>query len=240
MQVDDEFSVYTNESLKYPLNNNEYDKIGVVWSFLNRFMSAIISVSEYRKKLISSIREECNEDDFFKMEIICEKLLWNLIDKVKYLYKDNDFCIDCITDLNENGIDEILDKFYEDNSYRSFINKLILIDDTKGKIYHRPMEGSASLFKNNEMNSKVLKILAHRKLYEQIMKNPKKIQLVETPKYYICGDYGFPNLNLGKPFIQSDNFRRKRIKNMYYNETYAKNEKLRTSENYWYKLMLPN
>ena len=35
---------------------------------------------------------------------------------------------------------------YNDNSYRSFINKLILVDNINNNFYYKNMEGSAPIF----------------------------------------------------------------------------------------------
>src|SRR5437868_2724292 len=197
--------------MEYPLNDNEYNKLDLAWEFLNLFTKPIISVSEYRRALINNIINKYDIDTFGELEIICEKLLWNLINKVRQIYENTNQeyeCIDCETNLTRHGYDKIMNKYNEDNAYRSFINKLILIDDINNKIYHRPMEGT-SIFHDNKFNSKIWKIMSDRTLYEKIINNPEEIQNIENPKYYICGDYGFPNLNFGKPFIYSDEFRKK-------------------------------
>lgn len=221
--------------MEYTLNDEELDKLDSAWIFLNLFTKPIISVSQYRYDLVNNIYNNYDADTFYKLEIICEKLLWNLINKVNYLYEiknDRNICIDCETNLTESGFEKVMNKFYEDNSYRSFINKLVLVDDINNKLYHRPMEGT-SIFYNNEFNSTIWKIMSDRQLYDVVMINPKEILNIPSPKYYVCGDYGFPNLNFGKPFIQSDSFRKKRIKKMFY--------KINSNDfSNWYKLIKPN
>jgi hypothetical protein len=208
--------IYTDANLKYPLTSREYELVidNSVWNFINLFYFMTYSVTEYRNKIINNINNNIKEDEFFILEIICEKLLWNLKDRIKYLYDNN--CILYEEEFTEEGMNNIMNYFYDDTSYRSFINKLILIDDINNKIYYKKMEGSSPIFKQNDLNSQLWLILGNRDLYEKIMTDPNKIKSVIPSMYYYCNDYAFPNLNFGKPFIQSDNYRKKRINLMYY------------------------
>ena len=201
------YNVYTDKSLEYMLNPEEVVIIDKVFDFVNKFNFVSITLAEYRTKLINDIQKTTRLDEFIMYEKIAEKLLWNLKSKTKHLYKDLSDCVNCVYELSESGLASALDKFYEDNSYRSFINKLVLIDDVNNKIYHRKMEGSAHIFEKNEFNLKLWIALNDKKTYELIMFNPSEITKLELPVYYFSSDYGFPNLNFGRPFIQSDKFR---------------------------------
>jgi len=222
------YNIYNSEDLLYPLDENEMEQLNNTWDFLKKFQFNTIGVTEYRKKIINKISKSVNKEDFYLYEKIAEKMMWNLRDKVKYLFNECSECIDYTEKLNETGLMTIMDKFYDDNSYRSYINKLILIDDNNNKIHYKKMEGSSCIFKQNKMNETIWIAMTDRNLYEKIIREPKKIQLVDSANYYHGYDYGLPNLNFGKPFIQSDSYRLKRIEKMYYNKN---------AENNWFKLI---
>jgi len=178
--------------------------------------------------LINEINNKYDLDDFYDLELIIEKLLWNLKNKLNYLYQDEQNCINQIFSLDEKGLESCLNKFYDDNSYRSFINKLILMSDTNNKIYHRNMEGSNDIFNKNDLNLRTWYSLKDKTTYESVITDPKKVKTINVPSLYYTLDYGFPNLNFGKPFIQSGGFRRNKIKKMFYDNDSEKN---------WFKLI---
>lgn len=220
-------NIFVDKELEYSLLADEYAIIDDVFEFINIFDFLTITLTEYRTTIIDKINKKIKLNDFYLYEKISEKLLWNLKNKTKHLYPTLANCITCSYDLTEEGISTVLSKFYEDNSYRSFINKLVLIDDVNNKIHHRKMEGSAQIFDKNEFNLRLWVALRDRKTYESIMKKPKRITKLLIPEYYFSSDYAFPNLNFGKPFIYSDEFRKERIKKMYY---------LNESQKEWFKI----
>ncbi|AYV75661.1 MAG: hypothetical protein Terrestrivirus2_169 [Terrestrivirus sp.] len=222
------YNIYNSEDLLYPLDEDEIEQLDNTWNFLKKFQFNTIGVTEYRKKIINKISKSIDKENFYSYEKIAEKMMWNLRDKVKYLFNECSECIDHTEKLNETGLMTIMGKFYDDNSYRSYINKLILIDDNNDKIHYKKMEGSSCIFNQNKMNETIWIVMTDKNLYEKIIKEPKKIQLVDSPNYYHGYDYGLPNLNFGKPFIQSDSYRLRRIEKMYYDKN---------AENNWFKLI---
>lgn len=124
-----------------------------------------------------------------------------------------------------------------DNFYRSFINKLIIIDKDKQLIYYKNMEGSSHIFSKNNFNLLTNTILFSKKLYKIIMTNPYLIKnkIIELPHFYFEKDYGFPNLNYCAYNILSDNEKKDRINKMYY--LGAHQDYNSQNAKYWYKLL---
>ena len=127
--------------------------------------------------------------------------------------------------------DHALLNFYENSSYRSFINKIIIYDDKENDYYYKPMEGSSHIFSKNIFNVATSKIFQNRTTYEDIMANTKLLKKTYEsyiPEFYYEYDYAYPNMNYVKPFIQSDDYRKYRIDKMYYTDD---------SENSWFHLI---
>lgn len=218
--------IYTASSLLYPLTRDQIDQIDDVWNFLQtfRYEQAYTSLHLYRQSVIASVcnRYTCNE--FCNYERIAEQLFWNLRDKTGDFFTENNNTV--ITGSLEDMYSELI----RDNSYRSFINKLILINDVQNEYYYKRIEGSSPIFSKNSFNTVTGYLLFNRQLYENIMSDPRKIMYVKIPAYYYQYDYAFPNLNYAKPFIQSDEYRRQRILKMYYDTD---------AESNWFRLIKP-
>ena len=71
-------NAYKNKILKYPLNNEEYEKIEKVWEYVAYFKKKFIYISEYRKYIIKEIRRNYNIFEFYEYEKILNKMYWNL------------------------------------------------------------------------------------------------------------------------------------------------------------------
>lgn len=189
------------------------------WEFLDKFKFDKYNITEYRRALIDRL-QKYSPDEFYENELMVEKMFWDLKGKTAYLFD---------TDSSYNKystIDEALEKFYEDNSYRSAINKQILITDDD--IYYKPFEGSSPILVQNEFNNYLWCAMQNPEIYNKVMNDPKSILILETPKYYFQQDYGFPNLNTIKPFAYNETRRRERIRRMYYDQNAEKN---------WFKLI---
>jgi hypothetical protein len=220
--------IYTNNKLKYPLVREEYEIIDKVWNFYNDFNFMTITHHEYRSKVIKKIKNKYTQDMFYKYEKIIEKLYWNLKNLInekklskKFEYNYYDY----------KELDKVYEKFYNDNNFRSYINKIITIDDETQKIYYKKNEGSYDIFEQNEINHLIGYIMSNRKVYEKIIENPNLIYKIEKknlPKIYRQLDYGFPNFSLIKENTGSEKWRKNKIKYMYYDDT---------SENNWFKLL---
>lgn len=222
-------NIYTDPSLIYPLSNEEEEVICEVWRFLEIFNYPTPYLTDYREYLIKKIRQKYNYHDFYLYESIANKLFWNLRMVVGMLFKEEENC----QKIKYQDIEDLEDKLRNikiglGNYYRSYINKLIMVDHENQIIFHKKMEGSADIFTKNKLNVHTLFVLLNRKLYEKIMQNPQKIKKIQMPYFYYQLDYGFPNLNCCNYSINNKKEKMKRIKKMYY----------RNYQKYWFKLMI--
>lgn len=203
--------------------NDENPDIKRAREFLKIFEPKYYSLNEYRKNIIKKIKKKYTIEEFYKYEMILDKMFWNIKnkqenEKIKY--------------TTEKTLDEIILAYKKDNIYyRSFINKMFLIDDENKYIYIRATEGSLEGLKKNELNLIISKIFFDDNEYEKFIKNSNKIpEKIKLPKYYYEFDYGFPNLNYSAYNIGSKEYKIKKIQKMYYEKESEKN---------WYKLIKP-
>ena len=249
--------IYMNSKFKYPLNINEYNKLDKAWEMINIFNTPFIFITDYRNYLIKKIRKKYTLNEFFELETIINKLFWNLrwmifplfinpeMTKVDYdNFINNNYnnhtelpnsLLLCkkIKYENEKDLDDKLKNINCESAmyYRSFINKLIIIDYESKIIYNKEMEGSATIFSKNIFNLYTMTILFNRKLYEKIMNKPftLKKHKIKLSNYYYQYDYGFPNLNYCVFSVGTNEYKINRIKKIYYNKS--------NKFEYWYKLI---
>jgi hypothetical protein len=252
-------NIYTSLKLKYPLSEEEYNQIDNVWSLINIFSKPFLYISDYREYLVKSIKKKYTAEEFGSLEIIIEKIFWNLRWYVFPLFIDgkmNKNEYNKFIENNYNNTTEIpysltlcnkihfydevdLDKkiknisLNDDIYYRSFINKIIIVDNVNKVIYNKKMEGSAEIFSKNIFNLYTLTILLNRNIYESIMHNPYSIInfKLEFSRYYYQYDYGFPNLNCCSYGIGDNKYRLNRIIKLYFNME-------KKDYRYWYKLLI--
>jgi len=127
----------------------------------------------------------------------------------------------------------------QDNYYRSFINKLIIIDKKNKLLISKPLEGSSEIFSKNYFNLLTITILLKKKLYEKIMKYPYSVKYQKfirklLDSHYYQLDYGFPNLNYCVYTFGNKKDRMTRIKKMYY--LYPL-KKIKKQARMWFELM---
>jgi hypothetical protein len=213
--------------LKFPLNETEINLLDNVFKFNNAFRFSKYSLRDYRYKLIKKIRSKYSFDEFYNYELISEKIFWN----IKYLLENGS------SNITKDTSEKIQNMVNRNNSYRSFINKVILIDDNnsdKLEYYYKPQEGSSKIFSSSfKINKFISQIMCDKKLYDSVINNPDFKKYINDDELYYSFEYGFPNLNFGKPFMQSENYRKKRIKLMYYMDNIINSEKN------WFKLIVP-
>lgn len=240
--------------IKYPLTDKEYSIINKVWAFIQIFNKPYIYITDYRNYLIKKIRKRYTLEEFYLYESIANKLYWNLRWLLFPLFLNPNMTKHEYDNFNFNKYTEIpdsltkckkmkyydpddLDKklkdgdLYNDNYYRSFINKLIIIDQQNKTIYHKLMEGSANIFNKNNFNLVTWTILMDENLYNKIIDDPYNIKKlnIELPVYYHQQDYGFPNLNFCVYSFGSAEDHIDRIDKMYYKNKNGK---------FWFKLIL--
>lgn len=197
-----------------------------VWKLLKIFGEPYINLTKYRNKLIKKISRKFTVDEFYECEKIIDKMFWDLREKIG----KNDSCCKVI---EYNGVDDLDNKIYgiiDDIGiyYRSFINKLIIVDKDNKRIYYKKMDSSSYIFNKNEFNLLSLTILFNKELYEGVMNDTININNIELPKYYFELDYCFPNVNCCKYNLGSKDDWINRIKKYYYNDT----------AEYWFKLII--
>lgn len=240
--------LYQSSILKYPLSDSEYKIIDKVWKFLSIFKKRYILLSDFRRYVIKKVREYTIEE-FYMYESIINKLFWNLrwmlfplwytetikteedyyayvtggygglteIPESFLLYKKETYTTekDLKSKLYNNMV--LMDSVY----YRTFINKVVMVDRKNKVIISKPQEGSSEIFKKNYFNLLTATILFSRSLYEKVMREPyqaRKIRIINKllDSTYHQLDYGFPNLNFCIYDFGTKKDKMKRIKLMYY------------------------
>jgi len=245
-------NIYQHKLLKYPLTDDEIDKINNVWNFISIFVNKHVNITNYRNYLIHEIRSKYDPKTFYLYENIANKLLWNLrfmlyplwknpnisyqeyvitLNKLKYIPKEI-LCYNIINYKADDELDGTINNIMLNNNpyYRSYVNKMFLIDKPNKKLYIKPIEGSANIFSKNYFNVLTMMIFLNRTLYEQIMLNPLMLKTMDLniPEYYYQFDYGFPNLNLCVYKFGDETTRIDRINKMYYADDMGNN---------WFKLI---
>lgn len=193
-----------------------------MWEFLDIYKDGILITSTYRNNLINTIRNKYNAEEYYKLEMQVDKMYWDIRNKIGGDISYEEY------ELPE--LSRVKLKLRQDNYYRSFINKVIAIDDENKKIYYRKMEGSPDMLNKNNDNCMAMHILLDRNLYEKVMGNQIEIADIKLPEYYLELDYGFPNFNFSRHNIGSKKYRMKRIKKMLYCDDCEKN---------WYQVITP-
>ena len=240
-------NIYQDKILKYPLTDNEYYNIEKAWKFLKIFKKKFMLLSDFRKYVIKKVKKYTIEE-FYLYESILNKIFWNLRWLLFPLWYDNNDREEGYNNFIKNNYNnckeipnslllckiekytddsDLKNKLYtndvlmKDNYYRSFINKLIIIDKKNKLLISKPIEGSSIIFSKNYFNLLTATILFSRKLYEKIMKHPYSVKYQKfirklLDSHYFQFDYGFPNLNYCVYTFGTKKDRMNRIKKMYY------------------------
>ena len=217
-------NIYNNPIFKYPLSSDEIIHLDEVWKFIKVFNKPFLYLNEYRNYLIKKINKKYSLEEFYLYETIANKLLWNLrwILVEHFSTKSMEEVSKCrqMKYSNSSDLDEKIRKIenYLGNYYRSFINKLIIVNQKDHTIYYKKMEGSSNIFNHNKFNLLTMYIFMNRKLYERMIQDTKECKEIvdNLPEYYYQYDYGFPNINLCCYKIGIDDDRKYKIKKMYY------------------------
>ena len=245
-------NIYTNINLKYPINTEEHKNINKVWELINIYNKPFVSITDKRNYLIKNIKKKYTIEEFYYLESIIEKLFWNLrwiifplfinkeLSKNKYDLIISKKCKELPNELllcekikfsDRYDLDKKIKEINLNNDtyYRSFINKIIIVDNENNIIYSKQMEGSSIILSKNLFNLYTMTILLDKDLYEKVMSDPFNSQKidVELSHYYYQYDYGFPNLNYCAFNIGNKNYKLNRIQKMYYSK----------NAEYWYKLI---
>lgn len=250
--------IYKSQLLKYPLNDKEAEMIEYVWDFLKVFKRRFIFISDYRRHVIKKIRKKYSLDEFFILESILNKIFWNLRWLLAPIFQNKNISrveYDRIVKNNYGGMTELpysltlchFEEYQDDDDlkkklkkseifdsvfYRSFINKLIIVDKKNKVIITKLIEGSPDIFSKNYFNLLTMSILYKRKHYEKIIADPYSIKNYNIPlaQFYYEYDYPFPNLNFCTYQFGNDADRIDRIRKMYF----AGKPKAK----FWFKLII--
>jgi hypothetical protein len=207
----------------HKLLKSEIKNLDNYWKFIETFYvdetkDWIHGVYGYRHDLIKKIREKYTTEDFYKYEKILNKLLWNLIEHIK-------FNIDTIEiTLKEKLYDKIK---YKHN--RSFSHKQYLYNQKINKKYYFKHYKEISDY---PIINAIFYIVSKKELYNEVMSNKiyninnkilhDKIYFAED--YYYPADYAFPNINLLFYNENKKDLWIKRINTLYFNKNDKINE----------------
>jgi len=251
---------YKSQYFRYKLDDKELNLIDKTWDFIELFTKRFLFLEDYRDYIIKKIRKKYTPEEFYQLETIANKLFWNMrwmlypfwknqrISKSEYdgLIKSNfgdkeklpQFLTLCNHKTYRNDEDlfnkiDSLKMSYAGSFYRSFINKIFVVDTDEKIIYHKPMEGSAMIFSKNYFNLLTSHLMMNRSLYEKVLNDPFQIRRINVPisEYYQQFDYGFPNLNYCVYSVGSKKDKLRKIKKMYFYQG-------KKIDSYWFKVIV--
>ena len=242
--------------MRYIFTKKENENMDGAWKLLEilTFNIKYITIYNFRNYIIKYVSENYSIEQFFLYETIIDKLYWNLQYEIAQLLLNisNNNDINNINNINEipysltlcykYKIDEIdinkkIDEYKKENNYyKSFVNKLIIIDKQKKILYLKEQEGTPKFMLNNYFNLLGSSIIINRPLYERIINNPSILRHMKIPmsQFYYEIDYAFPNFSLCEYNINDRKERTERIRKMYYIFNDNKNKDAK----YWFKLMI--
>ncbi len=211
----------------YKLLKKELNILDEFWKFIEIFnydnykLNWISGAYKYRRALIKKIRETYSAEDFYKYEVILNKLLWNLLIKVKF-------------DINDLRIQSHL-YIDIDKSNHSFSHKQYLHDEINDKKYNFIFYPKLVDY---DIVNKIFYIMSNRKLYYNVINGKKSIKSIEPivyvnhepyKSYYYPQDYVFPNINL---IFYNQNKKETWINRI--NKLYFTNKDNKNIDNGWY------
>lgn len=249
--------IYTNKYLKYPLTKEERSLVPEAWDLLRVFKKRFVFVSDYRNYLIKTVSSNYTVEKFYKLETVLNKMFWNLRWLLFPLWTNQYITREEYQDFVKEGYDNFETLPYslllcthqkypagytrrdiknmlrnnDDTFYRSFINKLVLVDKSTNTIIIKPMEGSSDIFSKNYFNIMTFHILFSKSTYEAVMEEPflvKSMSTLQPSHFYYQFDYGFPNLNSCRYSIGTYEDKLDRIRKMYFTG----------GAEYWFRLII--
>lgn len=207
---------YNNGYNKFTYTLDELNYIDESWNLIDKFSDSYLTKSELREKTILYVATTYSPTEFERLEIIIEKMFWNIINILKKKFKDSYIEqkifskeIDSASDILSKQLRKIYKK--NKNLSESCINK-ILVKKNNMLLYKYDYP--------NIFDMLVTSIISNRITYETIY---SKIDVlgIEFIKKLIVGvnfrdnfDYLFPNINTITSFCYTN--RIDRVKKYYY------------------------
>jgi len=201
---------YNNKYLLYVLSENELSLVDKMWEFISVFRISSHTRAEYRYIVMKEIRKKYTVDDFLILELIVEKIYWNLLNILNIRLG-----LDSVTHIKKiSKSDKIKQK-----------NKILQRSSVSESSVRKSfiMSGNKIIYKYNYPDDVDLimgSIMVNRSIYQTLMSNPDDIRLsaldIEPYHNIVEFDYSYPNLNTLVPFLLDKEQRIKNIKKMYY------------------------
>ena len=208
---------YNNNHNKYDFTIEELKSIDFAWELINMFNITFLTKMELREKMITYINKKYNVEEFDRLEIIIEKMFWNLIFIVNKILENN--FIEQTIKQKDNSYDltKQIRRIYKKNKLlcESYINKIIVFKDDK--LYYKYN------YPNN-FDIIISSIMSDRIIYETIYNNIDKLDInfiqsiISNINIKENFDYLFPNINTIIPFSYKN--RIERIKKYYFNNKF--------------------
>jgi hypothetical protein len=207
-------NIYTNKYNKYNLSNNEINNIDKAWELISDFSQTNLSRSGYRNYIINFISKKYTVELLYTLEIIIEKMYWNLRNKISLFFNNPKLTL---SHKNITNIEKKIllqnKRITQSNIRKSFVydnnNKQYIID------YYYP----------NDIDLIASAIIINRSIYDTFMLINSDFETLQISPYsnIIEFDYPYPNLNTISPFMYNNEIRKQNIISMYFEPNCEKN-----------------
>ena len=213
---------YNNNYNKFNFTMEELKFIDKSWELIESFNTSYLTKMELREKTIKLVNKNYSIIEFDKLEIIIEKMFWNMIFLLNKILENNFIEQNIKQKDSSYGINKQIKRIYLKNKIlsESYVNKIIINKDNL--IYYK------YIYPNN-FDIIISSIMTDRIIYETIYNNIDKLDInfiqniISNINIKENFDYLFPNINTMIPFCYNN--RIERIKKYYFNND---------SDSYWF------
>jgi hypothetical protein len=213
---------YNNNYNKFDFTIEELKFIDESWKLIESFNTSYLTKMELREKTIKLVNKNYSIIEFDKLEIIIEKMFWNMIFLLNKILENNFIEQNIKQKDSSYGINKQIKKVYLKNKIlsESYVNKIIINKDNL--IYYK------YIYPNN-FDIIISSIMTDRIIYETVYNNIDKLDInfiqtiISNINIKENFDYLFPNINTMIPFCYNN--RIERIKKYYFNND---------SDSYWF------
>ena len=213
---------YNNNYNKFDFTIEELKFIDESWKLIESFNTSYLTKMELREKTIKLVNKNYSIVEFDKLEIIIEKMFWNMIFLLNKILENNFIEQNIKQKDSSYGINKQIKKVYLKNKIlsESYVNKIIINKDNL--IYYK------YIYPNN-FDIIISSIMTDRIIYETVYNNIDKLDInfiqtiISNINIKENFDYLFPNINTMIPFCYNN--RIERIKKYYFNND---------SDSYWF------